>query len=267
MRERDNFLGMLRQPRKLFRVCIVDDDESLKELIAGEIDCDAEYESIAAFNTRLKHRGNTDFLFEKYDALFFDTTYEDAKTNTSAITLLEMLIKDNPLFANISKVFIGNDIINYTMITEEGSEERQLFERVQKLPHIAYGNHKGTKLENMIEYIKSEGKRRGIEVPIVLPEGTCSREILDIIEPYMKLITGNLKEQSDLGMALSRPLNGIKPTNETERRILRNARTVAELLQVSYHMISQKHTALGIVYERAKEKIEEGTSNDEIEIN
>ena len=266
MTERDKFLSMLKQSKK-FRVCIIDDDDSLEELIEQEIDCDVQHEPITTFNNRLKRRGNTDFLFDEYDLLFFDTTYEDAKTNTSALDILELLVSENPLLANISKVFIGNEFVSYTMKTEEDSKERQLYRRVQELPHIVYGNRKGTKLENMIKYIKSEGKRRGIDVPLVLPEGTCSREILDIIELYMKPITKNLRGQSDLSKALSNALLGIKPTSETERRILKEARTIANLFQYNYHIISQRNTALGVVYDRAKERIESNTLNDdEIEI-
>ena len=262
MSSKEDFLDRLKQPKEKFSVLLVDDAcRTLKDQITEQIDCYTETQTIDRLDLDCLTRwyGSPDHLLTKYDTLFFDATYEE--DGISTIDVLEKLIKSNPAFADVSKVLIGTDVIEFAKVDD--FEARYLIERVRKLPHIIYGNQSGTKAENMIRHIQSEGRKKGIEVPIALPQGLCRPELLSKVKPYIFTISKNLMEQYDLGLNLYDDIKDFEPTNETERRMIERAKELSSLLVENSHLIKHTYSGLSATHHRATEDIDEETVSDD----
>lgn len=253
MNSREDFCKRLRKAEPLFKVCLVDDNSDvLEEAIDEQIECYIERISIDRFNDMLECDGSNYFI-NRYDAIFFDATYEDTKEQISAISLLERLIKDNPEYADISKVLIGKDCIEYAKVGN--FETKYLIERAKKLPNIIYGNEYGTKVERMIKYIQSEGKKKGVNIPTRYKKGgQCNPELLKKTELYLPKISDILEKQTDLAIAISSYIEGFKITNEYERQIIDRSKIIAELLEYNSHAILQMLVVLALDYDSANNK-------------
>ena len=246
MDSREDFLKRLKtgEKRKMKVGLIDDNSDVLKKQITEQIDCYIDEISIKKANA-YANKEITRAVLLGYDILFFDATYEDAQEGLSAISALEELIHNNPAFADKSRVLIGEDILRYAQI--DNTEINELINRALKLPHIVYGNEKGTKVENMLKQIKGDAKRKGIEVRNLLPKGECSPELLKKVMPYVNAIQENLMSQSKIAIDIAEGLREVQPTNETERGILERLKTIADLLYYNQHLIVQHYQGLNSI--------------------
>ena len=187
------------------------------------------------------------------------------KIGISALDSIEALIKARPDMKDRLKVLIGTDIIKYAKVDD--TDARHQIYRVKQLPYIIYGEQNGTKTDNMISEIKRQGKRAGKDVPDRLPKGACRKEILELIDPIIKVINKNKEEQQELGLKLKNAIIGIEPKTEWERRIISSAEELSEILTDNQHLIGQYLLNIGNLSTFSKMKLDNKTndSNDEPE--
>ena len=247
-----DFLKRLKtgQKRRL-KVGIIDDNSDiLRAQILEQVDClidEYSIESIIKFsNEKIKQ-----YILLGYDILFWDASLSD-DTGISAISILEKLIQINTQFFDKSRVMIGQDIICYALNSDY--EIRIPIEKAQRLPHIDYGNEHGTKTDNMLNYMKRVASSKNIDLPVRLPKGICRKEILDKVEPYIHLVSQNLKEQSTLGINIYDDFKDFEPINEHERIIIDITQRMSTLFIYNQHCIAQFYCAMNDCFYRDIER-------------
>ena len=240
-----DFLKRLKtgQERRL-KVGIIDDNSDiLRAQILKQVEClidEYSIERIISFsNDKLRQ-----YILLGYDILFWDASLSDGEI--AVIDILEEMNKINSKFSDISRVMIGQDMIRYAQNSDY--EIRILIEKAQRLPCIVYGNENGTKIDNMLNYMKRVASSKNIKLPIRLPKGICRKEIIDKIEPYIHLVSQNLGEQSRIGINLYQDFKDFEPTNEHERNILYAIRKMSNLFVYNQHCISQFYQVLNGYY-------------------
>lgn len=232
------------------KVGIIDDNSDvLRAQILEQVDCLIEEYSIERIisysNDKLRQ-----YILLGYDILFWDASLYNGEI--AVIDILEKMNKINSKFSDISRVMIGQDMIRY--VENSDFEIICLIEKVQTLPHIVYGNENGTKIDNMLNYMKRVASSKNIELPVRLPKGVCRKEILDKAEPYVHLVSQNLGEQSRIGINLYQDFKDFEPTNEHERYFLYAIRKMSDLFVYNQHCISQFYQVLNGYYYRDIER-------------
>lgn len=230
---------------QMMEVGIIDDNSDvLKERIEGQVFCDVhEYSLEDVIKCSDNERRRYSLL--RHDILFWDASLSD-DSGISATAILERLIQTDPKFADISRVIIGQDIIQYVQSSD--METRAIIARAQRLPHIIYGNEHGTKVDNMLNYMKRVASSKNIELPVKLPKGICRKEILDKVEPYLHSVSQNLKAQSRLALDIDADFKDFQPTNEEERMLLETVRKMSSLFAYNQHCIAQFYEMMGMSY-------------------
>lgn len=245
--KRNELIEKLRKPKQLFKVALVDDfGEEIATQIEDDIDCYARTLPIDSLSRIIDNKAFESLL--KYDAIFFDATYE--KDGIEAVGLLENLIKIRPEFKENCKVFIGTDIREHGRFGNN-DKVKLLIARVKQLPNVIYGGKK-TKIESMIRCITQQGLKKGIQVPKKQSKGICRPELLELIKPHLNSINKNLKEQGALSINLENAIQGFEPSNEDERKIIEYVRETAELFRTNKHTISQVSVALNMACSTAE---------------
>ena len=239
-----DFINRLKAGKKrILKVGIIDDNSDvLKDQILKQVNCEiAEYsleKIMRYYNDKMRR-----CVLAGYDIIFWDASLSD-DTGLSATSILEELIEFDPQFANKSKVIVGNDLIQYARSSD--LKTRILIERALRLPHIIYGKEHGTKVDNMLYYMKKEASNKNIELPVRMQTGICRKEILDKIEPYIKLISQNLHEQARIGFDIESDFKDFQPNNEDEKQLLENIHKMSSLFIYNQHLIVQLYHALNI---------------------
>lgn len=220
-----------RKPK--VKACVIDDNIDLDRNITNHIECTCNRMDIKLFLKFLKMAG-ADYFMKKYDCLFFDATYEDG---ISTLEILEKLIASNPEYAKISRVMIGNDILEYARM-DQNTDTVFLVERAQKLPYIKYGREFGTKSENIIKTIKSMGRQKGIEVHDVSPKGTCRTELKEEVKDRLSSLRPMMQRQAAIAANLTSIRDKFQPTNEAERELLQKIEILYKSLTYNAHYIN-----------------------------
>lgn len=260
METKNDFKERIRTPKNPIGILVVDDNgEGIKEQIKEQIECKVSGSTVD-YLTRMINNKNEGNYLDRYKAIFVDATYKDEKSGESAVEVLEELIKTKPEYAEICKVLIGTDIIEYAKADD--FEARYLIDRVRRLPHIIYGGENGSKTENMIKHIQKEGIKRGFEVITRLPQGKCNKKLLEAIKPYFNRISSNLNEQKNISIELMRVLREFEPENEQERRIISSATEVANLFMYNQHSIMNAAVILNGDCYIANKNLEDNDSHD-----
>lgn len=261
-KKRIELIDKLRKTKQPFKVGIVDDlGEEISTHIKDNIDCYVTTLTLDFLN-RCIDKKSLDSL-SKYDAIFFDATYEE--DGIDSVGILEELIKIRPEFKEICKMFIGTDIKEYGRFSDN-DKVKMLIARVKELPNVLYGGNKGTKTENMIKCIQKEGIRKGIEVPNKYPKGICRPELLEIIKPYLDRINKNLEEQETISISLENATQGFEPINEDERRIIERVGEISDLLLLNQHTIRQVHIGLSSACRNVERNLHTENNDNEIEV-
>lgn len=245
---------------QMMEIGIIDDNSDvLKERIEGQVYCDVDEYSledvIKCSNNEMKRRS-----LLRHDILFWDASLSD-NSGISATSILDSLIQIEPKFADVSRVIIGEDIIRYAQ--SQDLETRTLITRAQRLPHIIYGNERGTKVDNMLNYMKRIASSKNIELPVKLPKGICRKEILDKVEPYLHSVSQNLQAQSRLAFDIDADFKDFQPTNEEERILLETVRKMSSLFAYNQHCIAQFYEMMGMSYHYNTRRWQKAIQNDE----
>lgn len=244
MTEREDLIKRLKQPQKMFRVLLVDDNaDVIKKQINSKIECTVSkapsIDYLLEQVKKLEKDDNSDF-FDRYNAILFDATYKD-EYGVPAISILEMLIKCNPKYANNSRAFIGSDYIQYS----KEVSEKAFLGRVKKLPYTIYGESNGTKLDLMANFIQNQGRKNDIQIPTRLSQGSCREDLLKKLESLMPSISNSIKNQQQLSIDLKNFSKEFEPKTEIERQIVSSASDLSELFMHNQHILSQFSVILG----------------------
>ena len=229
----------------MMEVGIIDDNSDvLKARIEGQVFCNVcEYSLKDIIDCSNNEKRRSSLL--RHDILFWDASLSD-NSGISATSILDILIQSNPKFFDISRVIIGQDIIRYAQSSD--METRTLISRALRLPHIIYGNECGTKVDNMLNYMKRVAINNNIQLPVKLPRGICRKEILDKVEPYLQLVSQNLQAQSRLAWDIDTDFKDFQPMNEEERVLLEIVRKMSSLFEYNQHCIAQFYEIMGLSY-------------------
>lgn len=245
---------------QMMEVGIVDDNSDvLKERIEGQVFCSVDEYSledvIKCSDNEMRRR-----RLLRHDILFWDASLSD-NSGISATSILDSLIQSDPKFADISRVIIGQDIIRYAQNSD--LETKTLIARAQRLPHIIYGNERGTKVDNMLNYMKRVATNKNIELPVKLPRGICRKEILDKVEPYLHSVSQNLQAQSKLAWDIDADFKDFQPNNEEERMLLEIVHKMSSLFAYNQHCIAQFYEMMGMSYHLNTRRLQQSIKKDE----
>lgn len=232
------------------RILLVDDmGNDIREQIDKKIKCEVLTYPMDFLFKRLSSKT----FFKGYDIFLFDASYKD-EFGVPAISILEELIEKDKTYYNKSMVFVGKDFIEYS----KTYDEQAFIGRLKRLPYAIYGDSYGSKLENMISFIKNQAQKNGMVVTDKLPEGNCRPELLEKIEEFRKPISQNIKEQTALAIKLCESLRGFEPQTEVERTTIESASQLAKEIMKSQHRIIQCIEIMHMDCTRAALHIEKG---------
>ena len=256
-----DFLQRIKSGKmQMLEIGIIDDNSDvLKEQIDGQVFCNVDEYSLEDIINCSDNERRRQSL-SRHDVLFWDASLSD-NSGISAISILERLIQIDPKFADISRVIIGQDIIHYVQSSD--LETRTLIAKAQRLPHIIYGNECGTKVDNMLNYMKRVASSKNIELPFKLPKGICREEILDKVEPYLHSVSKNLQEQLRLALDIDADFKDFKPTNEEERILLETVSKMSTLFAYNQHCIAQFYEMMDTSYYINTRRKQKAIQNDE----
>lgn len=260
MNKREEFVSGLKTFPKKVEILLVDDDsEFLEEQIKSTIVCGIKKEEDLNIMLERVLDDKRIGILSSYQAIFFDATYKNEKSNVSTIDIVEKIAQKRPEYLEKIVILIADDVRTAGRFSED-SETSLLISRIGQLPHIGYGIGKRnkTKLECIVKFIELKAREKGFEAPRKYVHGICDNDLLQKVDKYMNKIATNLTEQRDLSIELSEFLKGKEPENETERVILSGANAIAKVLFENYHIISNRYTVVNNNCKRAKKEIDEG---------
>ncbi len=244
---------------QVMEVGIIDDNSDvLKERIEGQVFCHVDEYSLKDI---IKYSDNERrYRLLSYDILFWDASLSD-NSGISATSILDSLIKIDSKFADVSRVIIGQDSIHYAQSSD--LETRILIARAQRLPHIIYGNERGTKIDNMLNYMKRVASSKNIELPVRLSKVICRKEMLDKVKPYLHSVSQNLQAQSNLAWDIDADFKDFQPTNEEERILLETVRKMSALFEYNQHCIAQFYEMMNMSYHLNTRRQQKAIQDDE----
>lgn len=254
-RNREAVEGLKTGKSRVMEVALIDDNaDVIKKFIENKVFCYVYNYSFNCASEPLDHEMTRKSLLAN-DILFWDASLCD-DAGISVIDTLEKLIQIEPRFADISRVVIGQDIIQYVQSSD--LKTRILIERVKRLPHIIYGRERGTKIDNMLNHMRKVAVKNNIELPVRLPRGVCRKEIIDKVEPYLSLVSQNLQEQIELAISIFKDFKDFQPTNEEERDLLDVLSKMSDLLAYNQHYINNLYEVMFSSYYSSIEKQQDG---------
>lgn len=185
----------------MYKVYIIDDDKSLKSTIESKIDCSIDMKGLIGGN------GN-------YDLIIVNGSFDDKEYDS--VYSMEKYLLENPEVRDKVLLLIDNKYLEY--VSPESIIMCPEIEKSKKITFKVQGDKEGTKVDNIINIIKSHAKSNGIDIEDKLPEGTLSDEIQKLLNELNSNYNSIISDLSKTGVVLDR-LREIKPSVDSERQL------------------------------------------------
>ena len=197
------------------------------------IDVSVERISLKGVCGRIKISGNMG-LFDRYDYIVIDGTYEEEETDT--VSLFEEMIDKKPDIKEKARILLGRDIVQF--VSPEDTSTLNLIRRCRALPNAIYGGKGNTKVDIIEKLVKERARRMGVSVDDRLLPGSARPEIVQLSSEVKAQIAKVMTELQTLRDITGKRLY-YSPQNEQERLLLLEAKKASERALQDIHKYGQ----------------------------